>query len=92
MATKLTHIFAEDMVTKYKKTVDTSLPLFLSRIKPSYIIAPILRGIFSHIYKESISNLATFNSFRLVSKSSGENFLVFTTLNLILDDTFLNRD
>jgi len=35
----------------------------------TFILAPILRGIFSHIYKESISNLATFNSFRRATKS-----------------------
>ena len=44
----------------------------------TFVIAPVLRGIFSHIYKESISNSATFNSFRLSTR--GKNFLVLTFL------------
>ena len=48
----------------------------------------ILCGIFSHIYKESISNLATFNSKRLVTKSQRRNFSLLPSSRLQDDSPF----
>ena len=63
----------------------SSLPCYLPhRVFLPSKIAPILRGIFSRICNEFDSNLATFNSSRLATKSRGESFLVLHLLSSYL--------
>ena len=85
----------EKSEVQYWKILDPSFltTSFFLITYQTFIIALVLRGVFSFTNKESISTRQRFNSFRLATKSRGENFLLFITLlpplgNRIVDYTF----